>query len=622
MGMRSCFLPVLVPLMFTTNVSAHEGPDPIGRWEFRQQQIQGSILKAMNGPDGELRGSVRFQSDPLGESMIFGPRTTCVLSADKNKLGDLLPKDHFTVAAWVAVDEPQEWGGIFGTIEDNGDVERGWLLGHNETVFTLILSTSGADDGNGRQTILRGTTPFERGRMYHVVAAFDGKKAELYVNGKQEAFTAEQWGTILYPEVPELVIGGFKDQNEDHRLSGRIKEIKLFDLAAKEAWVKQEFEHQATLTSLEARLTRDEKGFAVEPYLQFGTQTSMTIMWRTAAAGTSAVHFGETADCDRVVTVEGESEIHEVRLSELTSETQYFYVTETVLDNGTLVESPVYTFSTAVKNETPFAFAVFGDTQKNPTVSAQLATMAWAQRPSFLVHVGDLVDKGTVDSHWTEHFFPGMKPVAQRIPFYPVLGNHEQNAKNYFDYMSLPDKEYYYKFTYGNTEFFMIDSNRNIEPGSEQYEWLKTQLAASTATWKIACHHHPPYSSDEDDYGDLWKVNESSRGDLRARELSALYDEYKVDIVWSGHIHSYERTWPVKNGAAVEKNGTLYMITGGAGGGLETAGPFRPFFQNNVKHGHHYCMVMVNGRTMEIKAFDLEGRLFDTLTLLKPATSP
>jgi hypothetical protein len=28
-------------------------------------------------------------------------------------------------------------------------------------------------------------------------------------------------------------------------------------------------------------------------------------------------------------------------------------------------------------------------------------------------------------------------------------------------------------------------------------------------------------------------------------------------------------------------------------------------------------MVMVNGRTMEIKAFDLEGRLFDTVTLKK-----
>lgn len=622
MGMRSGFLLILLPLMIAAEVTAHDGPDPVGRWEFRRQQFDGSTLKAINGPDGKVRGPIRFQSDPLGESMVFGPGTTCVLSVEKDKVGSMMPKDSFTVSAWVAVDQPEEWGGIFGSIEDNGGTERGWLLGHNETVFTLVLSTSGADDGDGRQTVLCGTTPFEKGRMYHVTAVFDGMKAELYVNGVREAFTSEQWGTILYSETSDLVIGGFKDQNEDHRLSGRIKEIKLFDLAAKGPWVRREFEHQATLASLEARLTQDENGFAVEPYLQFGTQTSMTIMWRTVTPGTSTVRFGETADCDRELTVEGKSEIHEVLLSELAPETQYFYLTETKLDDGTLVESPVSTFSTAVLKDTPFAFAVFGDTQKNPTVSAQLATMAWGQRPSFLVHVGDLVDKGTVDSHWTEHFFPGMQPVAQRIPFYPVLGNHEQNAKNYFDYMSLPDKEYCYQFVYGNTQFFMIDSNRNIEPGSEQYEWLKAQLASSTATWKIACHHHPPYSSDEDDYGDLWKVNKSSRGDLRARQLSTLYDQYNVDIVWSGHIHSYERTWPVRSGAAVEKNGTIYMITGGAGGGLENAGPFRPFFQNNVKHGHHYCMVMVNGGTMEIKAFDLEGRLFDTVALRKPTPGP
>jgi hypothetical protein len=100
----------------------------------------------------------------------------------------------------------------------------------------------------------------------------------------------------------------------------------------------------------------------------------------------------------------------------------------------------------------------------------------------------------------------------------------------------------------------------------------------------------------------------------------ALYEQFQVDIVWSGHIHSYERTWPVRAGAAVEREGTIYMVTGGAGGNLETAGPFRPFFQNNVKHGHHYCLVAVNGGTLELKAFDLDGRLFDTVMLRKPAT--
>lgn len=59
------------------------------------------------------------------------------------------------------------------------------------------------------------------------------------------------------------------------------------------------------------------------------------------------------------------------------------------------------------------------------------------------------------------------------------------------------------------------------------------------------------------------------------------------------------------------------MITGGGGGGLETPGPFKPFFQNNVRRGHHYCMVSVNGKTLQIKSFDIENRLFDYLEIKK-----
>ena len=59
------------------------------------------------------------------------------------------------------------------------------------------------------------------------------------------------------------------------------------------------------------------------------------------------------------------------------------------------------------------------------------------------------------------------------------------------------------------------------------------------------------------------------------------------------------------------------MIVGGGGGGLETPAPTRPFFQNNVRRGHHYCFVAINGRTLEFKAFDLEDHLFDYLKITK-----
>ena len=91
-----------------------------------------------------------------------------------------------------------------------------------------------------------------------------------------------------------------------------------------------------------------------------------------------------------------------------------------------------------------------------------------------------------------------------------------------------------------------------------------------------------------------------------------------MDLVWSGHIHTYERTWPLKGGKAVSADeGVVYMITGGGGGHLENAAPVRTPFSAKVYRGHHYCNVLVNGTTLRIEAYDLENRLFDWLELKK-----
>jgi len=133
-------------------------------------------------------------------------------------------------------------------------------------------------------------------------------------------------------------------------------------------------------------------------------------------------------------------------------------------------------------------------------------------------------------------------------------------------------------------------------------------------------HHQPPFSSD-DDYGNDWKhpIRSASLGDTRAKHLVTLYDKHSVDVVWNGHIHSYERTWMLRGGEPVTENGTVYMITGGAGGHLETFGPYRPAFQHRVRRGHHFSYVTCFGDTLDIKAFDDAGQLFDHAVLQKPA---
>ena len=605
-----------VLLIASANCLAHEGPDPLARWRFDSQSVvtQGEVttLRARRGPDGTVLGKHRIIGEKHQEAIFLpGDQSGVVLAEDHNEVAAILPKESVTVSAVVSVDRPEKWGGLVGVIQDNGSTESGWLLGYDETTFTFALRGA---KGPGNLTYLKGKTKYEAGKLYHVVAVYDGKTMQLFVNGKLDVESTQQAGPIHYPRKAPFMIGAYRDDNEFHPHRGRIRDIVLYDLAAKKAWVEHDYEHNADLAQLPP--------VEIHEPLAFGTQTTMTVMWRSNRPAMGTVFYGETAECPKRIDVAELKTIHEIRLENLKPETQYFYRTQTRLsEEDEPLSSDVATFQTAVNEETPFAFAVISDTQGNPAVSGKLAGFAWEQRPSFLLHPGDLVSNGPDDSHWTQHFFPSMNPLIRHVPFYPVLGNHERNSHYFYDYVSLPSPEYYYTYRFGNAQFFMLDTNRNVNPDSQQYQWLEKQLAESDATWKFVCHHHPPYSSDENDYGNLWKTNKGTRGDTKARQLVPLYEKYHVDIVWNGHIHSYERTWPIFQNKAVDSGAPVYMITGGGGGPLETAGPVRPFFMNTVRRGHHYAMVRINGATLEFQAYDLENRLFDQMVIEKKIDS-
>ena len=495
------------------------------------------------------------------------------------------------------------------------------MLGYNNRRFTFGIATEGADDGNGDMTYLESRTPYELGKLYHLVGTYDGGIASLYVNGRLEASSTAQTGDILYPEAGSLTLGSYKDVNEFHPHVGRLMDVRLYDLSAGPKWVTGQFDLHKHRTDLAPRTEperaiSDELEWQVGPFLQFATADSIRIVFETTRPVTGEVRYGESADFGHSVQIQKPVMLGEALLSDLASGSPYFYQLVLRDDLGQSLESQVLSFQTASPRGTPVAFAILSDTQDNPEVSRVLAEHIWEQRPGFLVHPGDLTGTGSLKGDWTDEFFPGMGDLLSRVTMYPVLGNHEQDARHYYRYFSLPDPEYYYSFRQGDVDFFMIDTNRDVSPESEQYQWLDESLEQSDAIWKIVVHHHPPYSSDENDYGDTWK-GRGSRGDLRIRPLTVLYDTHDVDLVLNGHIHSYERTWPIEGGRAVSDGGVVYTITGGGGGGLETPGPTRPGFNNTVRRGHHYCMVRVNGETLEFFAYDLENRLFDHMTLEK-----
>ncbi len=378
------------------------------------------------------------------------------------------------------------------------------------------------------------------------------------------------------------------------------------------------------LLFLSLQLDAQVDSFLVKPYLQFATQESIHVLWETTAPATTIVEYGE-AQLDAQAPnlslrkeVDGTRLLHEVQLDGLKVDTKYIYRAKSISENGREIIGPVSTFKTAVKDDGAYFFALIGDSQRNrrmPEAWPKIAQKVWEDRPHFIIHAGDIVDEGPRKTDWTGHFFPGGQIAMSRFPMYTVLGNHERDAQYYYDYMVNPAPEYYYTFRYGNAQFFMIDTNRDVVEGSEQYEWLEWELAKSDAVWKFVVHHHPPYSSEENDHGDTY-IGASSYG-THARNLTPLYDAYDVDFCLFGHVHMYERTWPIFENRVNLQDGVVYINSGGAGGGLEDFDPVRSWFTQELQTGHHYCTFAVFDRTLVFKAIDHEGRMFDSFQMSK-----
>jgi len=355
---------------------------------------------------------------------------------------------------------------------------------------------------------------------------------------------------------------------------------------------------------------------AVGPYLQYMTRTNVSILWETSEAATSVVEYGEQTPLTNRAFVEGQSEMHEVRLERLKPQTNYFYRVLSKGASGEESASEVYSFQTAPEEEVAYAFGVISDTQTNPPVWGRISTLLFAERPNFVVHAGDIVGDGTKKEQWTNDFLKPAHALMSRVPIFAILGNHDKDDANYYRYIANPSPEHHYTFTYGNAQFFMIDTSRSVRPGSDQYQWLEHELDRSKATWKFAVHHHPPYSSDENDYGDTWK-GQSAWGDAKVRPLVGLYEKYGLDMCFVGHIHDYERSWPIRDGRVDPARGVIYVQAGGAGGGLENYAPTRSWFTAKVHRDHHFAIVSICGRALQLQAIDQNGVLFDQLTLRK-----
>ena len=297
------------------------------------------------------------------------------------------------------------------------------------------------------------------------------------------------------------------------------------------------------------------------PYLQLATPRSIVVRWRTELPTDSVVFYGELPG--RAVTKVRDARRvtdHTVRLDGLSPSTRYGYAAGSSVqllagDDG----STTFTTPPLPGSATATRVWILGDSGTANADAARVrdayAEYAAGLDPDVWLMLGDNAYESGTDEEYQRAVFDMYAPLLRRTVLWPTLGNHDGYSADsssesgpYYDIFTLPrageaggvgsHTEAYYSFDHANIHFVCLDSyGSDRSPGSPMLAWLEQDLQATRQTWIVAFWHHPPYSkgSHDSDY-------ELELSEMRENALPIL-EAHGVDLVLSGHSHSYERSF-------------------------------------------------------------------------------
>jgi predicted phosphodiesterase len=335
------------------------------------------------------------------------------------------------------------------------------------------------------------------------------------------------------------------------------------------------------------------------PMVQMGNTdgfTSIVIAWRTRDKSDSRVDYGESASYGRSVIIRELRDHHAVLLPNLQPNKQYHYQ---ITSNNKVLASAV--FWSGKVNDTPFKFAVFGDSGSGKLPQYLVAQQVERQGIDFILHTGDVVYPKGEDKNYPAQFYLPYKSLIARVPLFPAMGNHDiktANGQPWLNNFVLPGEERFYSFSYGNAFFVALDSDY-INLNSAR--WLEAQLTRTDKPWKFIFFHKPPFSNHKKRYGSADAI----------RLWLPLFERYKVAVVFSGHDHMYTRFEPT--------NGVHYIVEGLGGSSFQKINPHAKgvVFTNNTEHG--FGLVEVAGDKLSFQHITANGTVLDGFTLTKPS---
>ncbi|HIF01516.1 MAG TPA: hypothetical protein EYQ63_32065 [Fuerstia sp.] len=299
-----------------SDVAALEDDRLLGHWSFQKSTTTGTSVHSLHGPNLTLSRSPDFSRIGQYQALeLDGASQTVMVSPDFRSVP--VPTDQFTAEAWVRIDQLQEWGGIIGVVQDNGDEENGWLLGYRKNRFCIGLSS---EDGPGRLTYLTADHDFEIKQWYHVAGSYDGTVMKLFVNGKLCAESSQHKGNIAYPERAWFEIGAYHDKDEYFRMRGAVHEVRLYGERLSDGEILSHY--QSSHSRMPTKTV--EASLASGPWLQFVDPQTAIVRWTTADPRPTLLQYG-TDDLNQSVSDDTLRTEHQATLTELGRQRAYEY---------------------------------------------------------------------------------------------------------------------------------------------------------------------------------------------------------------------------------------------------------------------------------------------------------
>lgn len=463
--------------------------------------------------------------------------------------------------------------------------------------------------------------PLKTGRWYRLVVAVDnGHRYDVYLDGQN--VLRGQSGVLdgRFALLSRLLVGADED---GERLELDLAALAIYGQALGDAEVAALGGFATASSSL---LTL--------PYLQNVKTDAITIMWETDLPVADSVEYGTSAAYGTVRSAVNaasgaDTTIHKAVLTGLQPGTTYHY---RVNSGGQFTTDQ--TFRTAPATAVDFSFGVWGDSQgatdnpadRNEPTNSFMRHMVESAQVDFAITTGDLAESGYDAGYvWPYFIERPVRIVGERVPFFVAWGNHDGGRGSLIrQYVDLPSKDRgdmdpgygSYSFDYSGCHFICID---DATQGADVLGWVREDLqsaAAKAARFTFAFIHRAPWY-------ERWYAGDGWLG----TELVPYLEQAGVAILFSGHMHAYERG---------NRNGVAY-VTNGGGSWLDTVEPLVydwPHitvggFQNEpaaLNHGlvNGYVKVEVAGDTctVRMKAFNLDGSFLGELDTFQITARP